>query len=61
MIRVLYFYITSLPDTAGGEGNPPVNRRYAILPEDTHRCFASGYDVEIFLCTILVLDLRASA
>ena len=36
-----------MPDTAGGEGNPPVKRHHALLPEDTHRCFASGYDVYI--------------
>ena len=54
MIRVLYFHIKSLPDAVGGEDNPPVNRLLAILPEDTHRCFASGYDVVLFTCIIHV-------
>ena len=36
-----------MPDTAGDEGNPPVKRHHALLPEDTLRCFASGYDVYI--------------
>ena len=47
VIRVIFylFLITSLPDTAGGEGNPPVKRHHAISPEDTHRCYAAGYDV----------------
>ena len=40
-----YLLITSLPDTAGGEGNPPLKCHLAIFPEDTHRCFAAGYDV----------------
>ena len=29
--------ITSLPDTVGGEGNPPVKRHHALLHEDTHK------------------------
>ena len=48
-----YLLITSLPDTAGGEGNPTVKRHHALLPEDTHRCFASGYDVGLFTCVSL--------
>ena len=42
---LFYLLITSLPDTTGGEGNPPVRRHHALFPEDTHRCFAAGYDV----------------
>jgi hypothetical protein len=42
---LFYLLITSLPDTTGGEGNPPLRRHLAIFPEDTHRCFAAGYDV----------------
>ena len=41
---------TSLPDTTGGDGNPPV--KVAPLPEDTLRCFAAGYDV-VFLQQII--------
>ena len=68
VIRVIFylFLITSLPDTAGGESNPPVKRHHALLPEDTLRCFASGYDVYIiqvcysrilFTCVSLSLTL----
>ena len=42
--KIIFF--TSLPDTAGGDGNPPV--KVAPLPEDTLRCFAAGYDVDCF-------------
>ena len=42
---LFYLHITSLPDTVGGEGNPPLRRHHALLPEDTHRCDAAGYDV----------------
>ncbi|MBQ5898640.1 MAG: hypothetical protein IIW87_01795 [Alistipes sp.] len=42
---LFYLLITSLPDTAGDEGNPPLRCHLAIFPEDTHRCYAAGYDV----------------
>jgi hypothetical protein len=37
--------VTSFPDTAGGEGNPPLNSTSCSLPEDAHRCTAAGHDV----------------
>ena len=32
-------------------------RRLALFPEDTHRCYAAGYDVGLFTCTIHVREL----
>jgi hypothetical protein len=36
------FFFTSLPDTKGGDGNPPDNN---YSPEDTQRYCVAGYDV----------------
>ena len=45
-----------MPDTIGGEGNPPLKRHYALFPEDTHRCYAAGYDVILFMRVSLSLQ-----
>ena len=57
LFYIFHLLITSLPDTAGGEGNPPLKRRHALFPEDTHRCYAAGYDVVLFTCVSLFLIL----
>ena len=39
----IFFSFTSLPDTAGGDGNPPGSTTNS--PEDTLRYCVAGYDV----------------
>ncbi|MBR3911676.1 MAG: hypothetical protein IKJ48_03305 [Alistipes sp.] len=43
MTFLLFSTFTSLPDTKGGDGNPP--GKITLTPEDTLRYCVAGYDV----------------